>query len=143
MHKDFYASGFLYHPRTQQILLQKETSKEDAPWTLVTGKSVKNETDKEAFKRLIDTFYDVEIDLKSIFPVYSYFHDDFKKENFVSYAKINKLASFNSKKVDFKWFSFREVLKIKVSEQTRQDITVIQRVIASSTRKRLGQQTIG
>lgn len=143
MHKDFYASGFLYHSRTQQILLQKDTDKENAPWRLVSGKSAKNETDSQTFKRLIETIYDLEVDLKSIFPAYNYFHDDLKKENFVYYAKINKLTEFNSKKTEFRWFSFREVLKINLDEQTRHDITVIQRVIASSNRKRLGQQTIG
>lgn len=145
MHKDFYASGFLYFPRTQQILLHKETTSDDSAWNVVSGKSLKNESEKEAFQRLVNKIYDIEIDLKSIYPVYSYFHDDLKAENYVSYAKIKSASGFKSKtkKVEYKWFSFREILKIKIPEQTRHDITVIQRVIASSTRKRLGQQTIG
>ncbi len=144
MHKDFYASGFLYHSRTQRILLQKEkqTDPNSSVWSLFYAKAEKDETDKDCFRRLIKSLFKIELDIKSIFSVYDYFHDDLKKNNFISYAKVKKLEDFNGKNAEYKWFDFKETLKLKLAPQTKQDIMVMQRVINSSIRKTKGERYI-
>jgi hypothetical protein len=67
-----------------------------------------------------------------------------KKDHYISYAKIGRLEKFpETKEAVFAWFNFKQVQKLNLSEQTKHDIMVAQRVIDSATRRSLGQQTIG
>ncbi|HUD05282.1 MAG TPA: hypothetical protein VMR59_04840 [Patescibacteria group bacterium] len=145
MHKDFYASGFLYHPKTQQILLQQpNTASTETEWSLFEGECLVKETAGEAFKRIIYSHLHLELKPKSIFPIYSYFHEGKGKNNFLHYAIVRKLEKFpDSKKALFSWFTFKQIQKMHIPDQIKQDIIVGQRVIDSAMRKSLGQQTIG
>lgn len=143
MHKDFYASGFLYHPRTQQILLQKETRADSSTtWVLPCIKSLKNETEKQAFKRLVHVLFSLNIDINSIFSVYDYYHEGLKKNNYIFFVKVKKAEKYNDENDSYCWFFLGEILKHKLSPQTKQDITVMQRVIDSSIRKLNGEKFI-
>lgn len=143
MHKDFYASGFLYHPRTQQILLQKGKQTDlNSTWSLICIKSLKNETEKEAFKRLLNILFCLDVEIKSIFPVYNYYHEGLKKNNYISYVKVKKTEDYSDNNVSYRWFDLKEILKLKINSQTKQDITVMQRVIDSSIRKLNGEKFI-
>lgn len=145
MHKDFYASGFLYHSKTQQILLQQQTSANNNPvWTLLGKKKVKNLTGEETFK---DLFYDalkLKIKLGNVKIIYSYFSKELNTDNNVYYAEVSKLYKNSvSKNKIFSWFTFKQIQKLNISDQTKQDIIIGQRVIDSSIRKSLGLRTIG
>ena len=144
MHKDFYASGFLYHPKSQQILLQQpNTADSGTEWSLFEGEGLDEETAAETFKRVIFAHLRLELKPKNIFPIYSYFHDNKGKNNFIHYAIVKKLETFpNTKKALFSWFTFKQIQKLRISNQIKQDIIVGQRVIDSAVRKSLGQQTI-
>jgi ADP-ribose pyrophosphatase YjhB (NUDIX family) len=144
MHKDFYASGFLYHPKTQQILLQQPiTADTQDQWSLFEGESLNNEAAAQTFKRVIFFHLKLELKPKNIFLIYSYLHDDKGKNNFIHYAIVRKLEKFpDTKKTLFAWFTFKQIQKMRISNQVKQDIIVGQRVIDSAVRKSLGQQTI-
>jgi len=144
MHKDFYASGFLYHPRSQQILLQqKNSAKNLSNWCLFGGKNLKGETGEQTFQRVVEKILNLKPNKATIHSVYSYFHKDLHKDHYISYAKINKLEQYSPiKDVVFAWFKFSQIVKLNISEQTKQDITVGKRVIDASIRKSLGQQTL-
>ena len=144
MHKDFYVSGFLYHRKTQQILLQQLiTADSGAEWSLFEGDCLDKETAGEAFKRIIQTHLNLELKPKNIFPIYSYFHDKKGKNNFLHYAISKKLEKFpESADKAFAWFSLKQIQKLHIPNQIKQDIIVGQRVIDSAVRKSLGQQTI-
>jgi hypothetical protein len=59
------------------------------------------------------------------------------------YAIVNKLEKFpDNAKTLFSWFTFKQIQKLHISNQIKQDIIVGQRVIDSAIRKSLGQQTI-
>src|ERR1035437_7761049 len=139
MHKDFYASGFLYHPKTQQIILQQPITAGTGPeWALFEGDCLDEETAPEAFKRIIYSHLNLELKPKSIFSIYSYFHDGKGKNNFIHYAIVRKLEKFpDSKNVTFAWFSFKQIQKLRIPNQIKQDIIVGQRVIDSAVRKSL------
>jgi len=144
MHKDFYASGFLYHSRSQQILLQQQTSADKEPtWFMFGGKSLAHESGEETFSRIVNQVLRLKLKLSAVFPVYKYFHEEMKRDHYISYAKIGRLENFPATKgTVFAWFNFKQVQKLNLSEQTKHDIMVAQRVIDSATRRSLGQQTI-
>lgn len=144
MHKDFYASGFLYHPKSQQILLQQKVSaNEKSFWTLLGKKSAKDKTGEETFKDLFYEALNLRIKLDNIKIIYFYFSKEFYKDHNIYYAEVKRLHKYPvSENTTFAWFTFKQIQKINVSEQTRQDIIVGQRVINSSIRKSLGQKTI-
>lgn len=144
MHKGFYASGFLYHPRTQRILLQqKNYIDKSSKWCLIGLECQKDVKAEESFRKAIEKILHLKIKPSSVKYIYDYFHEETNKNHYVSYAKVGKLEKFQpSNGSTFAWFSFKEISKLDLSEQTRQDITVGQRVINASIRKNLGERTI-
>jgi len=143
MHNDFYASGFLYHPKTQQILLQQEITAELEPtWSLFGGDSSGKETSEEAFKRIIKSALKLDLKLNTICQIYNYFHEEKHKDSFVHYAKVRKMEKFVNGKFTYAWFTFKEIQKLRIPNSVKQDIIVGQRVIDSAVRRSLGQQTI-
>jgi ADP-ribose pyrophosphatase YjhB (NUDIX family) len=144
MHKDFYASGFLYYPRTQQILLQQENTADLEPtWSLFGGDSSNGESSAEAFKRIIHSALRLDLKLNTICEIYSYFHEEKHKDSVVHYAKVRKMEKFaGNKNITYAWFTFKEIQKLRIPDKVKQDIIVGQRVIDSAIRRSLGQQTI-
>lgn len=139
MHKVFYASGFLYHSGSQQILLQQNNSK----WSMLGSQSRASETSVENFRRIVRAFLKLDLPAKSIREVYNYHHPVLKQEHYVSYAEIKKIIKFPpSKETTFAWFTLKDTAKLPLSVQTKQDIIVGQRVINSQIRKDAGEQTI-
>jgi hypothetical protein len=145
MHKDFYASGFLYHPNSQQILLQQQNSASDNPgWSLFGKKAVKDKSGEETFKQLFYEEFNIKLSKNKIKSVYYYFSKELNKDQNIYYAEVKSLHRFSkSKKNGLAWFTFKQIQKLNLSDQTKHDIIVSQRVIDSSIRKSLGQQTIG
>lgn len=145
MHKDFYASGFLYHLPTQQILLQqqKSTVNSTSYWSLFGGAQLHQETAEAAFQRIIHQSLRIKIDLSAIYPVYAYFHKDMAKNHAIVYAKIEDIHNFSLQNgIAVSWFTFKQIQKLPIGEQTKHDLTVGGRVIDSHIRKSLGQQTL-
>lgn len=145
MHKDFYASGFLYHHKSGQILLQQTNSAGQNPsWSLFGEKEIKNKTGQEAFRDIFFEKLGIKLKLQNINSVYTYRADEKGANYNIYYAKVKRLhKSPNPAKIEFSWFNFKQIQKLNLSEQTRQDILIGQRVIDSSIRKGLGQKTIG
>ena len=144
MHKDFYASGFLYHPKSEQILLQQKVStNEGLPWTLFAKKTTKDKSCEETFIELFFEVLNLKIKLNKIKIIYSYLSKELNKHN-LYYAEVKSLQKYTaSKNTSFAWFTFKQIQKINVSEQTKHDIIVGQRVIESNMRRDLGERTIG
>ena len=131
MHNDFYASGFLFHYPTQQILLQKTITAQDqqSQWTLFVGKKEKEEKSSDTFHRVIVEQLKLNLPNASIFSVYDYIHEKTGHLHFVHYGQIDKLREFVIPGALFSWFTFKQITKLPMSQLTRQDITVGQRVI--------------
>jgi hypothetical protein len=145
MHKDFYASGFLYNPQSQQILLQKQITDDDnTPWGLLEDEVVDGSFGEEAFKKLVLKHLNVKLNLKKILYVYTRYAERTNKDHSIYYAETRKIQKkLLSKRLKFAWFDFKHIHKLNLSEQAKHDIMVGQRVIDSATRRSLGQQTIG
>lgn len=145
MHKSLYASGFLYHPKSQQILLQQKNSADsNSFWSLLGKKAIKNKTGEETFR---DIFYEelsIKLKLHNINSIYTYFSREKGANHNIYYAEVKRLHKCSSStKTEFAWFNFKQIQKLNLSEQTKRDIIVGQRVIDSSIRKSLGLRTIG
>jgi len=121
MKKNSCSHGFLYHSQSQQILLQQKVDEQQV-WTLLED---------------LGKFHP-----KEVLPVYDYVAKG--KKRVVSYAEVKKLANFPAtKKLSFRWFSQKEISKLPLGAQTKQDIIVGRRVIDSQVRKDAGERTIG
>lgn len=142
MHKNFYASGFLYHPQSQQILLQQNNSiaNVSSPWLLFGGHYSEKEHPEGLFKNIILNLLDIEIGV--VHPIYSYLNENNEAFQYVVYSRLNKFQNFSSKNnLNFAWFTFKEILKLKITPQTKHDIVVGQRVIEAAVRRSLGEHT--
>lgn len=144
MHKKFYASGFLYHPPTQQILLQQQIGIDSSSsWSLIGGENKNKETAEISFKRILDFLLDLHVTLSAIYPIYAYFDQHNATSHSISYAEVKKMKQFPSVKgMTFSWFNRRQIYKIGLDEQTRQDVTIGLRVIDAKVRKSLGLRTL-
>lgn len=144
MHKNFYASGFLYHLATGKILLQQQDPTDSkSPWSMLGGKSLGAETSEENFKRNARAFLRLNLASSAINPVYDYFQIDMGKKHYVLYAQVKKLEDFApAQNSVFAWFTIKEAFKLNLSPQTKQNIIVGQRVIDALARKKAGQKTM-
>ncbi|MBI2034289.1 MAG: NUDIX hydrolase [Candidatus Levybacteria bacterium] len=138
MHKVFYASGFLYHEPTQQILLQQ--AYDDSPeWSLIGGVSLVRETAEEAFYRIVFSVLRVKLSFELIYPVYTYNKRNFEKKQVILYADIDDISRIRASKDNvLSWFSRKQIQKLPLDPQTRQDLIVGHRVIDARMRKSQG-----
>lgn len=137
----FYASGFVFNPLTEEILLQQVTSKDTvpSPWILF-GNTCSTEAKAEnTFKKIV--VKQLGFTPKKIFAIYSYPQNETKGTNFVFYTELSKSRKFPNKGIfTFTWFTLKQISRLKISPQTKQDITVGMRVIDSAVRKKMGEQ---
>lgn len=141
MHKGFYASGFLYNPDSEQILLQQQLSSLTSSWSLFENTYIEEDKGQETFTKTIKQLLHVRLD--SIHPVYSYIDEVLGKNQYVFYAVCYKTKPLkNTKDQVTQWFSFKEVTKLNIPEQIRHDIIVGQRVIEAAGRKSRGEHTL-
>lgn len=146
MHKHFYASGFLYHPPTRQILLQQQNFPPNTSylWSLFGGTRLDKEEAEATFQRIIRKLLGVKLNLSAIYPVYSYPSKGIYKNHHIVYAEVKEIQNFSPRRrLVFSWFTFKQILKLPLAEQTKHDITIGQRVIDALARKRLGEKTLG
>ncbi|MDP3941884.1 MAG: hypothetical protein Q8Q49_06275, partial [bacterium] len=133
-----YASGFLYHAPTQQILLQQIST--DSLWSLIGGTHTSKEPAEKAFQRIAKSVLKLNLALSSIHPVYAYVREDVGRKHSILYAEITNINKAPSKKNGlFTWFSRKQITKLPLDPQTKQDIIVGQRVIDSRIREVLGE----
>lgn len=140
MHKDFYAGGFLFNPYSEKILLQQHTSDSQfsSPWSLFGTPCFEHDNPTEIFTKKI--FEVLNIKLKKVLSIYSYTNELVLKKQSIVYSEWEKLQDFPSKNgFSFTWFTFKDVVKLHMSEQMKHDIVVGQRVIDAATRERLGE----
>lgn len=133
----FYASGFLYNLRTHQILLLESKQNKDIAslWSTMGGDSLDGEDAQLAFQRIINKQLKIQLKTTDIYPIYDYFHATRNKLNYVFYAEIRDVRTFDKfKKGNLSWFTFSETVKLLLTSQTKQDIVVGERVINAKWR---------
>lgn len=139
MHKVNYASGFLYNPESEQILLQQHVSSSPTNWSLFENVYDEKDSAENVFTKTIHQILRVQLDF--VYPVYSYVNELSGKNQNVFYAICHHALLPSRKNYHVKWFSFKELTKMQLNEQVRHDIIVGQRVIDAAGRKERGEHT--
>jgi len=136
VHKPFYASGFLYHSPSQQILLQQTTADSTSALTLFRAKSRKGETPQAVFQRSISETLGITLKENSILPVYDYIHATLG-EQYIFYVKITgSIESLLLKDKLSQWFLLAKLGKQNLTEQTKHDIIIAERVIRDTEERK-------
>ena len=141
MHKPFHVSGFLYHLRTQQVLLHQPNLNNNSPsiWTMPRGAGIGEEDPQKSFQRIIYQLLGLHLSEKYIHPVYDYFNNTLNTIHYVFYAQVKTMNNLLMPDKDtLFWFTFKQTTKLPLSEQTKQDIIVSQRVIQAQARSDSG-----
>lgn len=137
MKTSFYASGFLYSPKSHKILLLK-SQKQDSPdflWSTLKGESNGGEEVSAAFQRIINELLELNLKLKDIYPVYDYPYDTEEKINYVFYGEVKSAKVLKSLSAGaFSWVAFSEVSKLPFVAHSKQDVIVGERVISAKWR---------
>lgn len=137
MHKSFYASGFLYHLATQQILLQQSSlsNNPSSTWNMFGGESCEGEDAQTAFQRIMLERVNIRLEAKCLFPVYDYFYNTLNKIHYVFYAEVKRLYTFPLfDRGVLSWFTFKQTAKLGLSDQAKHDVIVSERVINAAAR---------
>jgi hypothetical protein len=107
---------------------------------LLGGQYLEKEEPEALFKNIIFKLLDIE--LGAVQPIYSYLNENTNEFQYIVYSLLSESQNFSLKNnPTFAWFSFKEILKLKISEQTKHDIIVGQRVIEAAGRKSRGEHT--
>jgi len=141
VHRPFYVSGFLYHLKTQQVLLLQsdQNNGSSSIWGMPGGAGIGEEDPQKTFQRIIYQLLNLQLNEKRIYPVYDYFNDALNTIHYVFYAKVKTTNNLSMPdNGTFSWLTFKQISKLPLSEQTKQDIIVSQRVIQAQARSDSG-----
>lgn len=128
MHKPFYASGFLYHSPSQQILLQQLNS-DDLKLGLFSASCRNGNSPLNVFQDCVEKALDIAVPDSSIHPVYDYVLENLG-EQFIFFAEVVRVGPIAPKNKT-QWVLLSKLSKFRMSEQTRHDIIIGERVIKS------------
>ncbi len=144
--KNIQVSGFFYNPTTEQILLHQKSSREElsTSWEFLSGDQKSTEDPREAFKRLAQAALNIKLALSQIRTVYDYNIENKNKEQFIVYVETTKVRIGQKTASDYTscWFTFRQLHKLPMTEQTSHDIEVAKRVIKAKVRQDEGQVVV-
>ena len=131
MHKHFYASGFLYHLKTEQILLhQAHPNGTPSPWCMFSHLGTSGQNAQDTFALALSECMDVQLANDHIYPVYNYYSEDFGKDHYIFYAQVPRITPLLVRDNNTaSWFTFKQITKILLSDQTKHDIMISERVI--------------
>ncbi len=133
VHKPIYASGFLYHSPTGQILLQQITQDTDTTFKLFSDVSPEGSDPQKVFLKCLEKSLGVKVAVSDIQPVYDY-QPDGQGAKYIFYVEVTDAQPKTYKgKGNAAWLHLSKIGKANMSEQTRHDIVVGERVIRSLT----------
>lgn len=143
MHNANFASGFLYHPSTEKILLQlTPENRNSSLWSLFSDRQpVENQSG--SFQKIIFEQLRILIQPTAIVPIYDYLRAAKGEVHFIYYAEVDKedMGLQPKRGCTVRWFTQKEITKLSLLPQERHDIMIGTRVIRSIVDKRATAQT--
>lgn len=131
MHKHIYASGFLYHSPTGQILLQQITQDTDTTFTMFGDTSKAGADPQTVFLKCLEKSLGVKVAASDIHAVYDY-QPDGEGPKYIFYVEVTDAVPQTYRtKSHSAWLHLSKIGKSNMNEQTRHDIVVGERVIRS------------
>lgn len=138
MSSSVYAAGFIYNPHTDEILLYSSEKDPSKQWNLLEIEVTNSKHDpKKIFHKTIDKMLGVKVKPEAVYFVYDYTPDRASKHTHIYYVELPKSHKKpKAKKGDLLWTTFKQINKLNISTQTKQDLTVSLRVIQAKIREK-------
>ena len=125
--KSFYSGGFLYNPKTRQVLLHLRDAK--APinpnkWAFFGGISENDETPKECFVREMQEELNIGIAEHEVLPLCDYLNTNRGTWRYVFYVQSELPASAMKlgEGADFRWIPLKEVFNYDLTKSVKSDL---------------------
>jgi len=102
------------------------------------NKIKREKKEADTFQRIIYSIFGEKPSTSSIHSIYDYIDNDSGAKRFILYTQVRNIKKYVSRKKEYKvsWFNFKEISKLKLTEQTKQDIIVGQRVVLLAARSK-------
>lgn len=125
----FFAGGFLYNPKTNEILLHKRdgnTNINPNKWAFFCGTSEGDESPVQTFIREIKEEIGVTLKPGEVVPVCDYLNTDRGTHRYSFYAvsDAKKEEMVLGKGADFDWISLDDVFKLDATQKTFDDLNI-------------------
>lgn len=125
--ESFYAGGFLYNPKTREVLLHKcdgNTLVNPHKWGFFGGTSEGKETPEETWIREMHEELNMVILPQSILPLCQYLHEErgIYRHVFFIESDLSKSAMRLGEGADFDWISLERVFKYDLTDKTARDL---------------------
>lgn len=123
----FYAGGFFYNPKKNEVLLHKRDGNTEInphKWTFFGGGSEGMETPLETFIREIEEELSVRVSKEEAVPLCDYVNEERDIRRHVFYVVSEKLKSemILGEGADFDWVPLSRVFEYDLSEKTVRDL---------------------
>lgn len=127
--KAFYAGGFLYNPKTKEVLLHKRDGKTKInpnKWAFFGGLNENNETPKETFIREVEEELGIKLSDGNIVHLCDYLNTDLDTYRYVFYAKseLNKNEMILGEGAGFGWIPLNAVFDYDLTDKTVNDLKI-------------------
>ena len=125
--KTFFAGGFLYNPKTKEVLLHKRDDKTDVNpnmWGFFGGSSENDEIPIQTFIREIREELGIELSEGSIIPLCDYLNVKRDTHRYVFYVLSNKKKEemVLGEGADFDWIPLANVFSYDLTTKTVDDL---------------------
>ena len=132
--KKFFAGGFLYNPKTKEVLLHKRDDKTPINpnlWGVFGGSNEGDETPTETFVREMEEELGVLLQLDEVVALRDYFNEERGTHRYIFYVISDKKKSDMTlgEGADFDWVSLEKVFEYDLTEKTRNDLRFLLEII--------------
>lgn len=128
--RTFFAGGFLYNPKTKEVLLHKRDDKTDInpnKWGFFGGSSEGNETPVQTFIREMYEELGVRLLENEIIPLCDYENIKRNTHRYVFYvvSEKKKIEMVLGEGADFDWVSLDKVFDYDLTDKTVRDLRTL------------------
>lgn len=135
VHNSYYASGFLFHSPSQQILLLQSVLDSDTPWSIIRVPHTSSDDPLRAFTSHTSRLLNVA--QLNVRPVYSYVDKKSQIQHSIFFADVVTCQNYpETTEYRYRWFELKDLRKLRISDSIRHDIVVGTRVIAAGEREK-------
>lgn len=125
--KRFFSGGFLYNPKTKEVLLHKRDNKTDVnpnKWGFFGGSSEGDETPTQTFIREMYEELDIHLSEDELIPLCDYFNNERNIHRHVFYVVSDKKKEEMTlgEGADFDWIPLEKVFEYDATEKTFNDL---------------------
>ena len=125
--KTFFAGGFLYNPKTKEVLLHKRDNKTEInpnKWTFFGGSSEGNETPVQTFIREMHEELGIVLSTTDAVPLCDYENVERKTHRYSFYALSDKRKDemVLGEGADFDWIPLEKVFEYDATTKTFDDL---------------------